>query len=281
MATLSFELPTSSHEAAFGDNTAGGRCPRSTSVCRQGLATHSGPQVQKLLSDAVQAALLGIRPRRKRLPRRSATRIACWLASRTKGVLPKSLRGCVDAVPHAVRWLPYARLVPTLSGIAVFTFWVNAFRRCGARSFSRTPPSWSRNSLELRTLSLLSSSVFQRVLLNTLVYVLGSAVGSVALGFILAVVLHQLNFVRGPLIGTFFYPSVIPVVSAASIWLFMYSPTFGLLNQSLSRVGLTGPNWLGSRLGSAVIDRYVRMEAGWLLHDVLYRDSSNHTEANA
>ena len=49
----------------------------------------------------------------------------------------------------------------------------------------------------------------------------------------------------GILRSAFFYPTVLPMVSAAAIWLFLYTPNFGLVNQGLRAVGLSAPNWLG------------------------------------
>lgn len=54
--------------------------------------------------------------------------------------------------------------------------------------------------------------------------------------------------VRGRAIfrGIFFFPSLIPAVAAAYLWLWVYNPEFGLLNSVLARLGLLTPNWLGS-----------------------------------
>jgi len=43
----------------------------------------------------------------------------------------------------------------------------------------------------------------------------------------------------------FFYPNVIPMIAIANIWLFIYTPDYGLIDKALELVGVTGPNWLG------------------------------------
>lgn len=46
--------------------------------------------------------------------------------------------------------------------------------------------------------------------------------------------------------GVFFFPSLVPSVAAAYLWLWMMSPEFGLVNSALEVIGIHGPNWLGS-----------------------------------
>lgn len=42
----------------------------------------------------------------------------------------------------------------------------------------------------------------------------------------------------------FFLPSIIPMISMAILWLWIFNPKFGLLNYALSLLGITGPSWL-------------------------------------
>ncbi|HET9869964.1 MAG TPA: sugar ABC transporter permease [bacterium] len=42
----------------------------------------------------------------------------------------------------------------------------------------------------------------------------------------------------------FFLPSVIPMISMAILWLWMFNPHYGLVNHALALVGLPGPQWL-------------------------------------
>jgi multiple sugar transport system permease protein len=41
----------------------------------------------------------------------------------------------------------------------------------------------------------------------------------------------------------FYLPVVIPAVAASLLWIFLLNPSFGLLNQALSVVGIAGPGW--------------------------------------
>jgi sn-glycerol 3-phosphate transport system permease protein len=45
---------------------------------------------------------------------------------------------------------------------------------------------------------------------------------------------------------SFFTPTVLPMIAVANIWLFFYSPGYGLLDQILGVFGFTAHNWLGN-----------------------------------
>lgn len=44
--------------------------------------------------------------------------------------------------------------------------------------------------------------------------------------------------------AAFFLPTLVPSIAAAMIWIWLYNGKQGLINQSLSLVGMQGPNWL-------------------------------------
>jgi multiple sugar transport system permease protein len=41
-----------------------------------------------------------------------------------------------------------------------------------------------------------------------------------------------------------FIPTLVPLVAAAMVWSWLFNAEFGLVNQALRGVGITGPNWL-------------------------------------
>ena len=68
---------------------------------------------------------------------------------------------------------------------------------------------------------------------------------NIVLSFLLAVLLN-LNLRGTALFRTAFYlPSVISGVALVTIWSWLYSKEYGLLNYLMSLAGITGPNWLG------------------------------------
>lgn len=53
------------------------------------------------------------------------------------------------------------------------------------------------------------------------------------------------NFVgRGAARTIFFLPSIIPGVAATMVWIWMFDPTYGFINNALSLFGIRGPAWL-------------------------------------
>ena len=42
----------------------------------------------------------------------------------------------------------------------------------------------------------------------------------------------------------FYLPSIVPVVAASILWIWIFNPESGLLNNMLAAVGITGPRWL-------------------------------------
>lgn len=91
-------------------------------------------------------------------------------------------------------------------------------------------------------------AIFARVLGNTLLYAAVTVSASMALAFGFALLVNRA--VRG--IGlarvAFFYPTMLPMVSAATIWLFFFTPQYGLFNTVLQFFGYAGPqNWVINR----------------------------------
>ena len=85
---------------------------------------------------------------------------------------------------------------------------------------------------------------FINVLYNTLIYVLGTVPLTILAAFILAQLLNNKFKGIGYFRLAFFHPSILPMVSAATIWMFFLTPDYGLFNTSLSLLGYSGPqNW--------------------------------------
>jgi multiple sugar transport system permease protein len=68
---------------------------------------------------------------------------------------------------------------------------------------------------------------------------------NIVMSFLVALMLHHANFASGFFRTAFYLPSVISGVALVTIWSWIYSREYGLLNFMLSLVGVDGPNWLG------------------------------------
>jgi len=95
---------------------------------------------------------------------------------------------------------------------------------------------------------LLRDDVFRKAVWQTLYFVAGTVPTSMALGLFLAVLLNRTMPFRDFLRTLIFTPYVMPVVSTALIFSFIYHPDVGVLNAALHAVGLPKVAWLDSPL---------------------------------
>jgi sn-glycerol 3-phosphate transport system permease protein len=114
---------------------------------------------------------------------------------------------------------------------------------------------------------MVNDPVFWQSLVNNLWFALGTIPASIALALLMAA------WVNGKLRGqaflrlAYFTPTVLPMIAVANIWLFFYTPQYGLLEQLTGLFGLPNHNWLGSRdtaLGCLIVVT-IWKEAGFFM----------------
>lgn len=95
--------------------------------------------------------------------------------------------------------------------------------------------------------ALLTDAVFAKALWNTAIYCLLFIPAASVLSLLIAAALNQK--LRGLWVyrTAVFIPSLVPIVAAAMIWLWLFNADQGLINIALRAVGIEGPNWLGDR----------------------------------
>ncbi|MHB8620334.1 MAG: carbohydrate ABC transporter permease, partial [Chloroflexota bacterium] len=91
----------------------------------------------------------------------------------------------------------------------------------------------------------LANPDFHTVLRNTAVYAIGTVPVSVVLALLLAIEVNKKLRASGIYRTALFYPTILPTVGAAAIWLFIYAPDLGLLDRFLGLFGVSSHNWLG------------------------------------
>ena len=145
---------------------------------------------------------------------------------------------------------PYLLLLPTVIFVAIFTVWPTLlafyesfFRQRLNIARFRTPSFVGLGNYG----DLVADPTFHQVVGNTLIYVAGTVPISILIGFLFAMLVNRT--IRG--IGwarlSFFYPTLLPMVSAATIWMFFFTPNYGLFNTFLRFFGYSGPqNWTGN-----------------------------------
>lgn len=93
---------------------------------------------------------------------------------------------------------------------------------------------------------LLTDSAFRRAFLNTLHFVVIIVPVILVLSLLFAVLIFGLNYVLQSIFRAAFYlPSVATGVVLVAVWLWIYNPTYGLLNYLTGLVGLPRIAWLG------------------------------------
>ena len=137
--------------------------------------------------------------------------------------------------------LPAAVLLAAFTHVpAVATLW---------HSFYSTPkpnrPAAFAGLENYRT--LFDDPVFWQSLANNLWFALGTIPASIALALLMAIWVNGKLNGRAFLRVAYFAPTVLPMIAVANIWLFFYTPQYGLLEQITALFGLPNHNWLGSQ----------------------------------
>jgi sn-glycerol 3-phosphate transport system permease protein len=153
---------------------------------------------------------------------------------------------------RVVRWRPrratllaFALLAPSLIFLALFTYWPvvqlawqalhNQQRAGGPQLFVGLD----------NLLKLFADAAFHKALANNLIYAFGTVIPSLVLALGFAMALAQSSRVNALIRSLFFLPVLIPLVAAASIFLFLFLPGVGLIDYHLAKLAISGPNWLG------------------------------------
>ena len=104
--------------------------------------------------------------------------------------------------------------------------------------------------------AILHDRVFWRAGENTLIYTVGVVAISVWLSLFLANLIFQLpRAAQSGFKAAYYLPSVVSMVSVSLVWLWLYQPSFGFLNQLLRGIGVPPVLWLASprtALGSII-----------------------------
>jgi sn-glycerol 3-phosphate transport system permease protein len=141
--------------------------------------------------------------------------------------------------------LPYLLILPTLVFVTAFTL-VPVVRVAYESLFLHNQAVTVPKFIGLGNyVSLFQTKLYVKVILNTLIYVVATVPISVVLSMLLALLLNRSFRMQGMYRLGFFYPTVLPMVSAATIWLFMYTPSYGLLNVFIQFFHIPSQNWLG------------------------------------
>lgn len=144
---------------------------------------------------------------------------------------------------------------------AIATFWHSLFSTPRANR----PARWVGAE---NYLYLLEDPIFWQALTNNLIFAAATIPLSVGLALAMALWVNGKIAGRTALRIAFFTPTVLPMIAVANLWLFFYTPDYGLLDQITRALFGWGPtNWIGQQetaLG-AMIAVAVWKEAGFFM----------------
>ena len=142
------------------------------------------------------------------------------------------------------RWLPWLFLLPTLLILAVFLYYP-AVRTLRLSVFRSNIVLGNEQFVGLENLAeLLSSPVYHQVLLQTLVFC------TLVVGLGLGLALGLAWLASRPIAGgrlyrlLLIYPYALSPAIAGTLWLFLFNPEIGLVNQVLGSAFGAKPRWL-------------------------------------
>jgi multiple sugar transport system permease protein len=164
----------------------------------------------------------------------SGTAVAYWIAARrtqARGYFRQEFRaGYAFASPWFVGFVIFG-------GGPIFFSFVMSFCQYDVMS----PPRWVglRNYVDLFT----NDPLFYKSLYNTVFMALSIPLTMIA-GLAIAMLLSKESRGMATYRTIFYLPAITPAVAASLLWLWIFNPQEGVLNNVLRSMGLQGPSWL-------------------------------------
>jgi sn-glycerol 3-phosphate transport system permease protein len=150
-------------------------------------------------------------------------------------------------------WDAAGLLAPSAVFLLTFTYWPVLRALAGSltvRGFHGAA-HWGLGNFS----RLFADPHFTRAILNNLIYAAGTVVPSLLLALLFAVRLSETTRLSSLLRTLIALPMLIPLVAAASLFVFIFLPNAGLLDHYLAKFGVRETNWLGDpslALGSII-----------------------------
>jgi sn-glycerol 3-phosphate transport system permease protein len=145
----------------------------------------------------------------------------------------------------ARRTWPYLLLAPSLLLLAAFTY-LPIVRVAWESLHDKAHGAPASLFVGLRNYSdLFADKAFVQAVINNLAYALGTVPLSMALALLFALALQRSGRVNAVMRALLLFPSMVPLVAAASLFFFIFLPGVGLFDHYLAKLGIRGANWLG------------------------------------
>ncbi len=158
-------------------------------------------------------------------------------------------------------------VLPALLFLTAFTYWPTLETVWVAMHTTPVPGHPSRWAPAVNFAAMAADPIFWQVLRNNLYYALALIPATMALALLMALAVNGRIPGRALLRLAYFTPTVLPMIAVANIWLFFFTPGYGLVDKLLSPFGFGTWNWLGesSTALPAVIVIAVWKQAGFYM----------------
>jgi len=116
-------------------------------------------------------------------------------------------------------------------------------------------------------LAMFSDPAFRKVVTNNLIYAGVTIPISVVIALGMALWANAQILGRGFVRAAYFTPTMLPMIAAANLWLFFYTPDLGVIDRITALFGLPSVNWLGQQETAlySVIGVTIWKEAGFYM----------------
>jgi sn-glycerol 3-phosphate transport system permease protein len=147
--------------------------------------------------------------------------------------------------------LPYFLIAPTLILVILFTIYpavgsvISSLYRPPRNVRDPSTFVGLENYVDLFDPAHYIGSTFLQVMGNTIIFALATVIVSVPLALGFALLLNRRIKRIGVYRFSLFYPALLPMIGAASIWAFLFADPIGLVNTILRSFGTRGQNWIG------------------------------------
>jgi sn-glycerol 3-phosphate transport system permease protein len=143
--------------------------------------------------------------------------------------------------------IAYLLLLPALALLAAFTHFP-AVATIIDSFFSTPKPNRASVWVGMENYqTMIEDPIFWKALTNNVWFAVGTIPISIAIALAMALWVNEKMRGRGFLRMAYFTPTVLPLIAVANIWLFFYTPSYGLLEQVTGFFGLPSRNWLGDQ----------------------------------
>jgi sn-glycerol 3-phosphate transport system permease protein len=137
-------------------------------------------------------------------------------------------------------------ILPAVGLLALFTHWPTLETIWVALHTTPVPHHPSRLEPAANFAAMTVDPVFWQALRNNGIYAACTIPATMALSLAMALAANRRIPGQALLRLAYFTPTILPMIAVANIWLFFFSPGYGLIDRALAPIGFGDWNWLGS-----------------------------------